>query len=62
MGKSFDVSNVRDEFSALSRLISSNYKKVFDGVFDTLQTRLCKLGDSSGKQTKARFNQVLSTY
>lgn len=53
MGKEFDVSNVRDALSAFSRLISPMYKKLFDGVFDTLQTGLSKLGDSSGAQTKA---------
>lgn len=52
-GKDFDVSNVRDALSAFSRLISSTHKKVFDKVFDTLQTGLSKLGDSSASQTKA---------
>lgn len=53
MGKDFDVSNVRDALSAFSRLISNTHKIVFDKVFDTLQTGLSKLGDSSGAQTKA---------
>lgn len=53
MGRDFDVSNVRDALSAFSRLIYGSHKKVFDGVFDTLQTGLSKLGDSSGSQTKA---------
>ena len=53
MGKDFDVSNVRDALSAFSRLISSTYKKVYEDIFDTLQTGLSKLGDSSGSQTKA---------
>ncbi|MFQ9247068.1 MAG: type I restriction-modification system subunit M [Clostridium paraputrificum] len=53
MGKDFDVSNVRDALSAFSRLIYPTHKKVFDKVFDTLQTGLSKLGDSSGAQTKA---------
>jgi type I restriction enzyme M protein len=52
-GKDFDVSDVRDALSAFSRLINSTYKKVFDRIFDTLQTGLSKLGDSSGSQTKA---------
>jgi type I restriction enzyme M protein len=34
MGKDFDVSHVRDALSAFSRLIDSNYKKVFDGIFE----------------------------
>jgi type I restriction enzyme M protein len=53
LGKDFDVSNVRDALSAFSRLISPAHKKLFDGVFDTLQTGLSKLGDSTAKQTKA---------
>ncbi|MDR0892554.1 MAG: type I restriction-modification system subunit M [Mediterranea sp.] len=52
-GKDFDVSNVRDALSAFSRLISPTYKKVFDRIFNTLETGLSKLGDSSGAQTKA---------
>ncbi|WP_436418130.1 type I restriction-modification system subunit M [Petrimonas sulfuriphila] len=53
MGKDFDVSNVRDALSAFSRLISPAHKKLFDGVFDTLQTGLSKLGESAASQTKA---------
>ena len=53
MGKDFDVSNVRDALSAFNRLIDNNYKKVFDSIFQTLQTGLSKLGESSGSQTKA---------
>ena len=52
-GKDFDVSNVRDALSAFSRLISQKHKKIFDGVFDTLQTGLSKLGESAASQTKA---------
>ena len=53
MGRDFDVSNVRDALSAFSRLIYPTHKKVFDKVFNTLQTGLSKLGDSSNAQTKA---------
>lgn len=53
MGKDFDVSNVTDALSAFERLISEPYKKVFSGVFDTLQTGLSKLGETSGARTKA---------
>ena len=53
MGKDFDVANVRDALSAFSRLISPAHKKLFDNIFDTLQTGLSKLGDSSASQTKA---------
>jgi type I restriction enzyme M protein len=53
IGKDFDVSNVRDALSAFSRLINPVHKKLFDGVFDTLQTGLSKLGESAAAQTKA---------
>ncbi len=53
MGRDFNVSNVRDALSAFSRLIDSNYKKVFDGIFETLQTGLSKLGENAASQTKA---------
>ena len=53
MGSDFNVSNVRDALSAFSRLINPSHKKVFGGIFDTLQTGLSKLGDSSNSQTKA---------
>lgn len=53
MGRDFDVSNVMDALSAFNRLINPSHKKVFDGIFYTLQTGLSKLGDSSGSRTKA---------
>ena len=56
MGSDFNVSNVHDALSAFNRLINDSHKKVFTGIFDTLQTGLSKLGDSSGAQTKAIIN------
>ena len=53
MEKDFNVGNVRDALSAFSRLINDSHKKVFDGIFETLQTGLSKLGDSATSQTKA---------
>jgi len=52
-GSDFDVQNVRDALSAFSRHISDQHKKVFTGIFDTLQTGLSKLGDTSASQSKA---------
>jgi type I restriction enzyme M protein len=52
-GKDFDVSHVRDALSAFSRLIHPNYKRLFNGIFKTLETGLSKLGDTATKQTKA---------
>lgn len=52
-GKDFDVSNVTDALSAFNRLIDPKHKKVFEKIFDTLDTGLSKLGDTSGARTKA---------
>lgn len=52
-GSDFNVADVRDALSAFSRLISSSHKKVFEGIFKTLETGLSKLGDNSNSQTKA---------
>jgi type I restriction enzyme M protein len=49
----FDVSHVRDALSAFSRLIHPNQKRLFDGIFKTLETGLSKLGDTAARQTKA---------
>lgn len=58
MGADFDVSNVRDALSSFNRLINPTHKKVFEGIFNTLDTGLSKLGDSSGSQTKAISNLI----
>lgn len=58
MGKDFNVSNVRDALSAFERNISVSHKKLFHGIFDTLQTGLSKLGDSASKQTSAIYNLI----
>lgn len=55
-GKDFDISDLRDALSAFNRHISKKHKKLFDGIFNTLETGLSKLGESSAKQTKAVAN------
>lgn len=52
-GQDFDVSDVRDALSAFGRLINKTHKKVFDRIFNTLDTGLNKLGGSAAEQTKA---------
>ena len=57
----FDISNVRDAISAFNdnfdsniwNDINQNHKKVFEKIFDPLQTWLSKLWDSATSQTKA---------
>ena len=53
MGSDFSVDNVRTALSSFSRLISESHKKVFDGIFNTLETGLSKLGENTRSQTKA---------
>lgn len=52
-GKDFSVQDVRVALSAFNRLINGTHKKVFEGIFDTLQTGLSKLGDSAASQSKS---------
>jgi type I restriction enzyme M protein len=52
-GSDFEVANVRDALSAFSRLIDVNHKKLFEDIFETLETGLSKLGDTAALQTKA---------
>lgn len=52
-GNDFGIDDVRDALSAFSRLVNDAHKKVFDGIFETLQTGLSKLGESASAQTKA---------
>jgi len=52
-GSDFNVQDVRDALSAFNRHINPAHKKVFLGIFDTLQTGLSKLGDTAASQTKA---------
>lgn len=52
-GGNFDISNVRDAFSAFGRNVEPACKRVFDGIFDTLQTGLFKLGTDDPSRSKA---------
>ena len=55
-GSDFDIADVRDALSAFSRNIE--HKKVFEGIFDTLQTGLSKLGENTGSQSKAASSLI----
>lgn len=47
------MSNVREALSAFDRNIDDVYTKVFEKIFNTLQTGLSKLGETSAAQTKS---------
>ena len=51
--RKFSVDDVRISISAFNRNINPAYKKVFEGIFETLETGLSKLGENSAAQTKA---------
>ena len=52
-GPDFDVADVTEALSAFSRLVNPDHRHVFDRIFETLETGLSKLGDTSGARTKA---------
>lgn len=52
-GSDFGIDDVRVALSAFDRNIDPARKKVFDGIFDTLQTGLSKLGNDARSQSKA---------
>lgn len=52
-GKDFEIADVRDALSAFDRNVAPAHRKVFDNIFDTLQTGLSKLGTSAADQSKA---------
>lgn len=49
----FTVKNVSNALSAFSRNIQNAYKGVFKNIFNTLETGLSKLGETTGSQTKS---------
>ena len=52
-GRDFNASDVTEAISAFNRFISPTHKKVFENIFQTLETGLSKLGETSGARTKA---------
>lgn len=53
-GNDFTIARVYDALSAFSRLVSPKRKRLFEGVFATLQTGLSKLGDASSQTRSVR--------
>ncbi len=53
-GNDFTISRVYDALSAFSRLVSPKRKRLFEGVFATLQTGLSKLGDAASQTRSVR--------
>ena len=53
-GNDFTISRVYDALSAFGRLVSPKRKRLFEGVFATLQTGLSKLGDAASQTRSVR--------
>lgn len=53
MKSKFSVDNVRTALSSFARLIYPSHKKVFAGIFTTLEKGLSSLGGNTREQTKA---------
>ena len=49
----FTVSDLSVALNSFDRLVSVNYKPVYDGIFKTLQAGLSKLGENPASQTRA---------
>ena len=49
----FTVSDLSVALNSFDRLVSQNYKPVYDGIFKTLQAGLSKLGENPASQTRA---------
>lgn len=52
-GSSFTVADLSLALNSFDRLVSPNYKAVYDGIFKTLQAGLSKLGENPASQTRA---------
>lgn len=52
-GQDFEAGQVTDALSSFARLINPTHRRVFEGIFKTLETGLSKLGETSGARTKA---------
>ena len=57
-GSDFSIDDVRIGLSSFNRLISPSHKKVFVGIFNTLETGLSKLGENTKSQTKAASDLI----
>lgn len=49
----FTVADLSVALNSFDRLVSPNYKTVYDGIFKTLQAGLSKLGENPASQTRA---------
>lgn len=58
MGRDFSIEDVTRAISAFNRLIDKDHKKVFENIFNTLETGLSNLGKDATSQTKAIYDLI----
>ena len=54
----FSVADLSGALNSFDRLISPNYRHVYENVFKTLQAGLSKLGENTTSQTRALKNLI----
>ena len=54
----FSVADLSGALNSFDRLISPNYKHVYENIFKTLQAGLSKLGENTASQTRALKNLI----
>ncbi len=54
----FSVADLNEALNSFDRLISPNYRHVYENIFRTLQAGLSKLGENTATQTRALKNLI----
>ena len=54
----FSVADLNGALNSFDRLISPNYRHVYENIFRTLQAGLSKLGENTATQTRALKNLI----
>ena len=58
MENEFSVDNLHTALSAFNRYFSKNHNKIFNNIFNALETGLSKLGTNTSQQTKACYDLI----
>ena len=53
LDRNFTVADLSVALNSFDRMVSTNYKAVYEGIFKTLQAGLSKLGENPASQTRA---------
>ena len=58
MENEFSVDNLHTALSAFNRYFAKNHNKIFNNIFNALETGLSKLGTNTSQQTKACYDLI----